>query len=152
MQEHQPAERYHLISSSLNNDEYSAYTLTKFATGGRSIEHDGPNWIETREIVPDAIVDQVVARLKLSPTGTIGSLITAFHGISESYVTEKGDSVTVNVGRNSDGFLENLAISKRNEESTFDISISKHAIDAAEIVMTSSTQPTDSNLQPTGPF
>lgn len=145
--EHSPVECYRLIGSSLSNEGFSTYTLTKFATGGRRVVREGPNWTESREVVPDATVDQVMARIKLSPNGDIGSLVLAFNGTSRTYTTEKGDTVAVTVRRDAGGFLQNVTMSKRNEEATFDVTIGTYNTDNAEIVTTLSTQPTDTGHQ-----
>lgn len=143
--DHRPVERYRLVSSSLNNDEYSVYTLTKFVTGGRMIVHDGPNWTETQEVVPEATVDQVIARLKLTPPGELGSLASVFDGQSRTFQTEKGDTVIVSARRGGDGFLDNVSMSRRNEESTFDATISKYNLNSVQITTTISTQPAESD-------
>ncbi|HEY6951369.1 MAG TPA: WG repeat-containing protein [Bacteroidota bacterium] len=150
--EHQPVERYRLVGSSLNNDQYSTYTLIKFATGGCTIEHAGPNWTEDREIVPDATVDQVVARLKLYPAGATGSLLAAFNGISRTFVTQTGDSLSTTLRRDTEGFLNNLTVSKKNDIASIDITINGNPTGGVEIVTTSSTQPTDSGQEPSNPL
>ncbi len=152
LREHQPVEHYRLVSSSSYNDEYSIYTLTKFATGGYLIEHTGLNWTEGREVIPDVNVDKVVARLKLHPVDNIGSLVSMFDGSSRTYTTSKGDSIVVKATRDSGGFLESVTLLKKNEESSLDVTIDKYGQDACEIVTISSTQPVASTSQSSNPF
>ncbi len=143
--DHSPTEHYRVVGSSLNNDQYSVYTLTEFATGGRLIVHNGPNWSETREFVPDATVDQVVARLKLYPSGELGTLLQSFHGQPGKQVTERGDTVAVNVSRNNTGFLQMIALSRHNEETMFDATISTNTPGSVQITTTSSVPPADTD-------
>ena len=141
----QPVEHYRLISSLLNNDQYSTYTLTKFSSGGRTIVHDGPNWTENDEILPDVTVDQTIARLKLHPNGDLGSLVTSFTGTTNAYTTESGDSIALSARRDLAGFLEKVTLSRKNEESSFEATISKYTDEAVEIVTTLSTAPSSDN-------
>jgi len=143
--ERQPVERYHLVGSTLNSDDYSTYTLTKFVSGGRSIVHNGPDWTEDDEIVPDATVDQVVARMELYPSGEIGPLVAGFNGVTRSYVTDVGDTVTVAIRRDAAGFLEQLSLAKKNEESLFDVTIAKYGASAAKVVTSTTTPPTSAS-------
>ena len=135
-EERQPAERYHVVTSELKTADYSTYDLTKFASGGRLVVHHGPNWTDTQEIIRAANVDQVIARLKLYPAGDIGTLIGHFNGSSGTSVTETGDTVVVIVRRDRTGFLDHVSISRKNEESTFDVSVSNYGVDAVEVAAT----------------
>ena len=143
--EHQPVERYQLAGSTLRNEDYSVYMLTRFATGGMTIVHTGPNWTESQEMVPQATVDQVVARLKLEPPGEIESLVSTFDGQSRTYTTEKGDTVSVRGRLDSSGFLQNLSLSRHNEDFMFDATISKFNSEDVEVSSTMSTPPSDQN-------
>lgn len=145
--ERRPVEHYRVVGSSLNNDEYAVYTLTTFVSGGHAIVREGPNWTENDEVVPDATVDQVLARLRLHPEGDLGSLVTYFNGASGRTTTEEGDTVTVNVRRDGGGFLESVILSRKGEESSFDATIQKHGNHASEILTTSTTAPAQSETQ-----
>lgn len=150
--EQQPVERIRVVVSSLENEQYSTYALTKFASGGRLKVHDGPNWTESQQVVPRASVDQVVARLKLYPTGDVGSLMGYFNGSSGTYTTDKGETIVVRVRRDLAGFLEHLSISRKNEETTFDVSINKYSIDAVEIATSLTPESADETTQPANEF
>ena len=150
--EMQPVERYRVVVSAVKNEDYSTYDLTKFASGGRLIVHNGPNWTETQEIVPDANVDQVVAQLKLYPTAALGSLVAMYNGGSETRITEQGDTIAVTVRRDLNGFLENLAMTRKNEETRFDVSISKYSVTAVEIVTTLTAEAADTETDPENEF
>jgi hypothetical protein len=143
--DHSPTEQYRVVGSSLDNDQYSIYTLTKFATGGRLIVHEGPNWTESREVVPEATVDEVVARLKLYPSGELGNLLHSFRGRPGREMTEKGDTVIVNVSRNNAGFLRTVTFSKHNEESTYDATIAAFPPSSVQISTTASVPPSDAD-------
>ncbi len=143
--DHSPTERYRVVGSSLNNDQYSVYTLTKFATGGRLVVHDGPNWTESHEIVPDATVDQAIARLKLYPSGDLGSLLQLFHGQAGRQTTAEGDTVVVNVTRGTTGFLRSVTIVKHNEERMFDATVSTNELGGVQIATTVSVPPSSEN-------
>lgn len=107
--------------------------------------HDGPNWTENDEILPDVTVDQTIARLKLHPNGDLGSLVTSFTGTTNAYTTESGDSIALSARRDLAGFLEKVTLSRKNEESSFEATISKYTDEAVEIVTTQSTAPSSDN-------
>jgi hypothetical protein len=150
--EHQPVEHYRVVASSLSGDAYAVYTLTSFATGGHSIEREGPNWTENDEVVPGATIDQVLARMKLHPVGDLGLLVAFFKGASARTTTEQGDTVTVNVRRDGRGFLENVILTRKGEESSFDATISTHGTHDVEILTTLTTAPAESETQTINQF
>jgi hypothetical protein len=148
----QPVERYTVVGTSVKGNAYSSYILTKFASGGRLIVHDGPGWTERQEIVPEATVDQVVARLKLYPPVDIAPLVRSFNGSSETYTNETGDTVAVTVQRDTGGFMEHITMSRRNDLSTFDVSINKYGVNAVELATTFTLESADANAAESDPF
>ncbi len=143
--DHLPTEHYQVVGSSINNDLYSVYTLTKFTTRGRMIVHQGPNWTDTREIVPDATVDQVIARLKLYPSGDLGNILQTFHGLSGRTITEQGDTVVASITRNNKGFLRKVTWTQHGEESVFDATIADAAPGTVEITTTTTVPPSEAD-------
>jgi len=148
----EPIERYRVVASELKTADYSTYALTKFASGGRMEIHNGPYWTEFQEIVPEATVDQVVARMKFYPEGDVGSLVGFYRGTSGTFMTETGDTVVVSVRRDGGGFLENLALLRKGEGNSFDVSISKYNADAVEIATTFTSEQTETQSQPSSYF
>ncbi len=145
-EEKRPVETYKVVVSAANNQNYSTYTLTKFVSGGRLNTHEGVDWAESQEIVPASNVDQVIAKMKLFPSGVVGSVIDQFTGESGTFTTQNGESVVISVRRDSGGFLEDVTFSRKTDEENLDISVSQYNIHDVEITISStSTQSQDQN-------
>jgi hypothetical protein len=138
--EKRPLETYRVVVSSKDDNSYSVYTLTRYFSGGRLNTHDGSTWTESREIVPNADVEQVIARLKLFPTGEIGSIVQRFTGESGSYTTDKGEIITLAVRRYADGFFETVSFSKKSEAGTIDFALSRFSRNDVEITTSTTSE------------
>ena len=145
--EKRPVETYRVVVSSRNDNSYSVYTLTRYFSGGRLNTRDGSSWTESQEIVPNADVEEVIARLKLFPMGEIGPMVQRFTGESGTYTTDKGETVAVAVRRYADGFFETVSFSKKSESGTFDFTLSKSSTADVEIT-TSSTPESGEDMTP----
>jgi hypothetical protein len=130
-------ESYKVVVSSSNTDEFSTYTLTRYISGGRLKTHEGQTWAESEEIVPNATVDQVIAREKLFPSGDLGALVQEFTGESRSFRTDNGEDVSITVRRDSQGYLESVLFTKKTDEVTVEVGIERHNIHHVAISMTS---------------
>jgi hypothetical protein len=142
--EKRPLEKYRVVVSSKDDNGYSVYTLTRYFSGGQLNTHDGSNWTESREMVPNANVEEVIARLKLFPTGEIGQIVQRFTGESGSYTTDKGEIITFGVTRYADGFFETVSFSKKSEAGTIDFTLSRFS--RSDVEITSSTTSESSEI------
>jgi hypothetical protein len=137
-------ESYKVVASAANNENYSTYTLTKYLSGGRANVHEGQEWAESQEIVPASTVDQVIGRMKLFPSGEVGSVVSQFNGESGTFTTESGDKVIVTVHRDPGGFLDHVTFERKTEEEDLDVGISRYSFHDVEVTIAStSTQSQD---------
>jgi hypothetical protein len=143
-------ESYKVLVSSANNENYSTYTLTKYLSGGRVEVHEGFDWAESQEIVPFSTVDQVIGRMKLFPSGEVGSVISLFNGQSGTFASEAGDNVVVTVERDAEGYLDHVTFARKTEDQDFDVSISRYSFRDVEIAIASTA--TKPNEQTEGNF
>jgi hypothetical protein len=138
--EKKPVETHRVVVSSGDDNSYSVYILTRYFSGGRLNTHNGSGWTESREIVPNANVEQVIARLKLFPTGEIGPIAQRFAGESGSYTTDKGEIITIAVRRYADGFFETVSLSKKSGSGTIDFTLSRFSRNNVEITTSTTSE------------
>jgi hypothetical protein len=144
-EEKRVVESYKVVVSSANNENYSTYTLTKYLSRGRAEIHEGLEWAESQEIVPASTVDQVIARMKLFPSGEVGAVVSQFNGDSGTFTTQSGDNVVIVVRRDSGGFFDHVTFARKTEEENLDVSISRYSFHDVEITIAST--PTESQDQ-----
>ncbi len=138
-EEKRVVESYKVVVSQANNQNYSTYTLAKYLSSGRLTVHEGLDWAESQEIVPASSLEQVIARMKLFPSGDVGSVVGPFVGESAEYTTQNGEPVTATVRRDASGFLENVTFTRKTEDQTLDIGINRYNIHDVEIVISSTS-------------
>jgi hypothetical protein len=86
----------------------------------------------------------VIGRMKLFPSGEVGSVVSQFNGDSGTFTTESGDNVVVTVQRDASGFLDHVTFERKTEEENLDVSISRYSFHDVEITIAStSTQSQD---------
>ena len=145
-EEKRVVESYHVIVSGLEGDGYSVYDLSKFSSGGRLKTHEGSTWAESEEIVPNATVDQVIAKERLFPSGDRGTIVQRFTGESRTFTTDNGESFSITVRRDAQGFLESVVFSRKTDEVTTDLNIERHNLhDVAISIASSQLQDPTSN-------
>jgi hypothetical protein len=141
--EKRAVETYRVVVSAKNDNSYSVYTLTRYSSGGFFNTHDASQVRESREIVPNATVEQVLARLKLFPTGEIGPIVQRFTGESGSFTNENGETVTVTVRRFADGFFDTISFSNKSDAGTFDFTLTKVTREDVEITTSTTSEGTE---------
>ena len=138
--EKRAVETFRVVVSSKNDNSYSVYTLTRYLSGGFLNTHDASQVTESREVVPNANVEEIIARLKLFPTGEIGPIVQRFTGESGSFTNENGETVAVAVRRFADGFFDTVSFSKKSDAGTFDFTLTKVTREDVEITTSATSE------------
>ena len=138
--EKRAVETYRVVVSSKNDNSYSVYTLTRYSSGGFLNTHDASQVTESREIVPNANVEEVIARMKLFPTGEFGPIVQRFTGVSGSFTNENGETVAIAVRRFADGFFDTVSFSRKGDTGTFEFTLTKVSREDVEITTSTTSE------------
>lgn len=124
--EREVAEARRVVVDSRDDDIYSVYTVTKYATGRYATAHETTGGGEREEIVPNATVEEVLAKLKFNPSDELGALVQFFTGETGTYTMESGEKVSILVKRDAEGFYDSVGLTKTGEEEELNINIARY--------------------------
>jgi hypothetical protein len=125
-QEREVVEARRVVVDSRDDDLYSVFTVTKYATGRYATAHETTGGGEREEIVPNATVEEILAKLKSNPSDELGALIQFFTGETGTYTMESGEKVSILVKRDAEGFFDSVGFTKTGEEEELNINVARY--------------------------